>query len=157
MTDYYSSIVVHSDTLDERVLLFEVVGDELSDARWETEYGVTSPERSSDGQRHVYLQTKHGTLVAEQLPMRLTKLLGEHPDVTEIEWRLENHDANYDDVIHARVWGRGTHQQFHTQLVPHRIEDMIAEVRQHRRLGNEANAWMATERLFAALEKGMSL
>lgn len=154
MSDVRTTLTIYSDTLTEDELATLLGPDWMSEDVYELDWGLpvhvdTAPRR------YLYWQgDHHGWLNEEE---KIAELLELRSDITEIEWRQEDRDANYDDVISAEVWTRDGVRKFGTVLVPHGLAEMLAEVRMNRRNGNEHNAWLAAERLFAALEKGMSL
>ena len=109
------------------------------------------------GRRWLYWQGNHGRWLEEQVLPKLREILELRADVEEIQLRAEDQDANYDEVVSARVITRDGEQEFMTTLVPNTYRTMVAAIRGARNQGNDHAAWLSVEHLLAGLEKGITL
>src|SRR6478736_2282095 len=160
MSDLRTSITVYSDvmTLDEFESLLGP--DWMGDDVYQRDVGLVDPDNplaaelgiDQGPRRYLYWQGEHGGWLDEEA--KIEELIELRADVTEVEWRQEDNNANYIDVISANVYTRDGRQSFTTALVPETYPAMIATIRNARRQGNDHAAWLAVEHLLAGLEKG---
>lgn len=125
MADLYSSARIHSPTMTLDYL--EAVAADMLEEMYEAEAGDTAHDAA---ERYLFLQGRHGSLVHEQLPPFLERIMASDPSVTRIELREEDADSNYSEVISGRVLLRDQPwREYTSALVPDNLGELIANVR----------------------------
>lgn len=153
MTDQRSSITVYSKHLS--VADFEQEASFiLEEMDSEKEIGLGP----SDTPRYLFLQGNHGSWVQEKLGPFLENLMERRTSITRIEWRQEDRDAQYDEVMSARVLRRGEPWQvFTAALIPDDTFVRVTTLKEQRNRGENAAAWLTAMSLIEDIETGATL
>jgi hypothetical protein len=150
----HTSITVYADklTLDE----FEsMLGpDFMDDSAWEVETGLWV----ESGERRLRWSARHYSWVDDRLQGKVEELIEIRADVTRIETRTANYDANPDDAVKASITVRehGT-VHFAQALVPNDTLDRIASIPVIRHTAGDAAAWLAVGELLNLISEGSNL
>lgn len=156
MVSYHVSVSVYTPTMTEDEFASLLGAEFMEDVDgWDVEWGESSDIRGDE--RYLYWQGNLGAWWDEVGESHVVDLLELRADITRIKIRVENHDANYDEVIQARELTRDGDTSFNPVLMPETYPAMIAAIRDQRAAGNEAGAWLSVGHLLAAIEKGASL
>lgn len=153
MTDNYSSVRIYSQhlSLDDLVLESGFITDEMLEA-------VLGDSPYDADERFLWLQGEHGSWVQEKMGPFLEDLMARRTTIERIEWRQEGHDANYDEVVAAKILRRGQPwREFNSELVPNDLSAQITTIREQRNRGENAAAWLTVMALLADIETGAAL
>ncbi|MET0725769.1 MAG: hypothetical protein ABWY36_05410 [Leifsonia sp.] len=146
MSTSWSGITIYSETLtvDElRGMWHEYLA---KDYLWEQEVGCSDDWNHAADRRLLYVQGHHGSWWANEMEHvhhvegasgtttaqydgAIARLLELRSDVTEIRWRREASDSNWEEALAACIYTRDGRQPYGAILVPVDIDDRIAEVR----------------------------
>ena len=151
----HSSITVYAEhlTLDE----FEsMLGpDFMGDSAWEVDTGLWSEREPG---RRLHWSADHFSWVDENLQSKAEELIEMRADVSRIEVRTANYDANPDDAVKASVYVRGQEPVHFSQvLVPTDIVSRIGRISAIRKESGDAAAWLAVGDLLNLIQKGINL
>ena len=153
----HTSITVYAErlTLDE----FEsMLGPEfMDDSAWEVETAewVDTPH---DIERRLTWSARHYGWISENLQSKVEELIEMRADVTRVETRTANYDANPDGAVTASVYARGQEPVHFAQvLVPDDIVSRIGRINTIRKESGDAAAWLAVGDLLNLIQKGINL
>lgn len=157
----HTSITVYAEhlTLDE----FEsMLGPEfMDDSAWEVETSewVDTPH---DPKRRLTWSARHYGWISENLQSKVEELIEMRADVSRVQTRTANYDANPDSAVEASIYERhydgSRHvQHFEQALVPTDARERIASIPTIRRESGDAAAWLVVGDLLNTILKGMNL
>ena len=164
MSDTRTSITVYSEvmTLDE---FHSLLGpDWMGDDVYQRDTGLVEPSdprlegipaEALPTKRCLYWQGDPGGWLDEE--EKILELIELRSDITEVEWRQEDQQAQFDDVISAHIYTRESSTTFSSMLIPNTYRAMIAAIRDARRQGNDHAAWLAVDQLLDGIERGAQI
>lgn len=149
-----SSITVYAErlTLDE----FEsILGSEfMDDSAYEVETGLWSEREPG---RRLFWSASHFGWITENLPAKVEELIEMRADVSRIEVRVTNYDANPNDAVSASVTTRSGTVEYVPTLVPADFRDRIVAIKVLRQTEGDAAAWLAVGELLNLISEGSNL